>query len=37
MTAIEERDGVRYYVVPGSPFEPIELVRTAGPAAPDAA
>ena len=28
VTAIEERDGVRYYVVPGSPFKAIELVRT---------
>lgn len=30
VTAIEERDGVRFYVVPGSPFKPIELVRTPG-------
>ena len=30
MTAIEERDGVRYYVVPTSPFRSIELVRTPG-------
>ena len=30
VTAIEERDGVRYYVVPSSPFGPIELVRTPG-------
>jgi hypothetical protein len=30
VTAIEERDGVRYYVVPSSPFKPIELVRTPG-------
>ena len=30
VTAIEERDGVRYFVVPGSPFKPIELVRTPG-------
>ena len=28
--AIEERDGVRYYVVPTSPFKPIELMRTGG-------
>jgi len=28
--AIEERDGVRYYVVPTSPFRAIELVRTGG-------
>jgi hypothetical protein len=30
VTAIEERDGVRYYVVPDSPFKSIELVRTPG-------
>src|SRR5919198_2007067 len=30
VTAIGERDGVRYYVVPSSPFKPIELVRTPG-------
>jgi hypothetical protein len=30
VTAIEERDGVRYYVVPTSPFKQIELVRTGG-------
>ena len=30
VTAIEERDGVRYYVVPSSPFRAIELVRTGG-------
>ncbi len=30
VTAIEERDGVRYYVVPSSPFGPIELMRTPG-------
>lgn len=30
VTAIEERDGVRYYVVPTSPFRAIELVRTGG-------
>ena len=30
VTAIEERDGVRYYVVPSSPFGAIELVRTPG-------
>ncbi len=28
--AIEERDGVRFYVVPSSAFKPIELVRTPG-------
>jgi hypothetical protein len=28
--AIEERDGVRFYVVPGSTFKPIELIRTPG-------
>ena len=30
VTAIEERDGVRFYVVPTSPFKRIELVRTGG-------
>ena len=30
VTAIEERDGVRYYVVPSSPFRAIEVVRTTG-------
>jgi len=30
VTAIEERDGVRYYVVLSSPFRAIELVRTPG-------
>jgi hypothetical protein len=30
VTAIEERDGVRFYVVPSSPFKSIELVRTVG-------
>lgn len=30
VTAIEERDGVRYYVVPSSPFGAIELTRTPG-------
>jgi hypothetical protein len=30
VTAIEERDGVRFYVVPTSPFKAIELVRTLG-------
>lgn len=30
VTAIEERDGVRYYVVPTSPFRAIELERTGG-------
>jgi hypothetical protein len=28
--AIEERDGVRFFVVPGHTFRPIELVRTPG-------
>jgi hypothetical protein len=30
VTAIEERDGVRYYVEHSSPFRAIELVRTGG-------
>jgi hypothetical protein len=30
VTAIEERDGVRFYVVPTSPFKAVELVRTPG-------
>jgi hypothetical protein len=30
VTAIEERDGVRYYVEPTSPFGAIELVRSGG-------
>jgi hypothetical protein len=30
VTAIEERDGVRYYVEPTSPFRAIALVRTGG-------
>jgi hypothetical protein len=30
VTAIEERDGVRYYVVPTSPLRAIELVRIGG-------
>jgi hypothetical protein len=30
VTAIEERDGVRFYVVPSSPFRAIQLVRTTG-------
>jgi len=30
VTAIEERDGVRFYIVPSSPFRAIELVRTGG-------
>jgi hypothetical protein len=30
VTAIEERDGVRFYVIPSSPFKKIELVRTTG-------
>ena len=30
VTAIEERDGVVFYVEPTSPFKPIQLVRTPG-------
>jgi hypothetical protein len=30
VTAIEERDGARFYVVRTSPFKPIQLVRTPG-------
>lgn len=30
VTAIEERDGVRFYVEPTSPWRPIRLVRTPG-------
>jgi hypothetical protein len=30
VTAIEERDGARFYVVPNSPFKGIELVRAGG-------
>ena len=30
VTAVEERDGVRFYVVPTSPFRVISLVRTPG-------
>jgi hypothetical protein len=30
VTAIEERDGVRFYVEPSSAFEPVRLVRTPG-------
>ena len=30
VTAIEERDGARFYVVQTSPFKPIQLVRTPG-------
>ena len=30
VTAIEERDGVRFYVERGSPFEPTKLLRTPG-------
>jgi hypothetical protein len=30
VTAIEDRDGVRFHVEPGSPFEPVSLVRTPG-------
>jgi len=28
--AVEQRDGVRFYVIPGSALRPIELVRTPG-------
>jgi hypothetical protein len=30
VTAIEERDGARFYVEPTSPLEPIKLIRTPG-------
>ncbi len=30
VTAVEERDGVCFYVEPGSAFDPIKLVRTPG-------
>ena len=30
VTAIEERDGVRFYVEPGSALQPIKLIRTPG-------
>lgn len=30
VTAIEERDGVRFYVEPSSAFEPLRLIRTPG-------
>jgi hypothetical protein len=30
VTAIEERDGVRFYVEPGSALEPIKLIRSPG-------
>jgi hypothetical protein len=30
VSAIEERDGVRFYVEPGSALEPIKLIRTPG-------
>lgn len=30
VTAIEDRDGVRFYVEPGSSLEPVRLVRTPG-------
>jgi hypothetical protein len=30
VTAIEERDGVRFFVEPGSALEPVKLVRTPG-------
>jgi hypothetical protein len=30
VTAIEERDGVRFYVEPTSAFEPLKLIRTPG-------
>ena len=30
VTAIEDRDGVRFYVEPGSALEPVKLIRTPG-------
>jgi hypothetical protein len=30
VAAIEERDGVRFYVEPGSALQPVKLIRTAG-------
>jgi hypothetical protein len=30
VTAVEDRDGVRFYVEPGSSLEPVKLVRTPG-------
>lgn len=30
VTAVEERDGVRFYVEPSSAFEPVRLIRTPG-------
>jgi hypothetical protein len=30
VTAIEERDGVRFYVEPGSALQPVKLIRTPG-------
>ena len=30
MTAIEDRDGVTFFVASGSPIQPIKLVRTPG-------
>jgi len=30
VTAIEERDGVTFFVAPGSPIKPVKLVRTPG-------
>ena len=30
VTAVEERDGVRFYVEPDSPFKPTRLLRTPG-------
>jgi hypothetical protein len=30
VAAIEERDGVRFYVEPGSALQPVKLVRTPG-------
>jgi hypothetical protein len=30
VTAIEDRDGGRFYVEPGSALEPVKLVRTPG-------
>ncbi len=30
VTAIEDRDGVRFYIEPSSAFEPVRLIRTPG-------
>lgn len=30
VTGVEDRDGIRFYVEPSSPFEPLRLVRTPG-------